>query len=184
MQRFKPGDAVYILPKFAHLYAGSSATVLSVKLDLHRPMFNAYMVVFPDGSNATVMEFQIIENLPHYKTIVAAVVSDGRPQNAATNWRGAGSGERIVFQTEQFDLDVKIQVDKTDASLIGQILERDTDRLLKKVPVELMKEGMPVAATSSDDAGVFKFERIPRGSLNILITMPSPFVRILASFTV
>src|SRR5207244_12207724 len=46
MERFKPGDAVFILPKFAHLYPRHSAVITAVKLDPFRPMFNEYAFQF------------------------------------------------------------------------------------------------------------------------------------------
>ena len=59
MQRFKVGDRVVLLPRFAHLYPGSSAVVIEVKLDDSRPVFNDYKIEFHDGSTANVFEFQI-----------------------------------------------------------------------------------------------------------------------------
>ena len=61
MQRFKVGDRVVLLPRFAHLYPVSSAVVVEVKLDAVRPVFNEYKIEFHDGSTANVFEFQIRE---------------------------------------------------------------------------------------------------------------------------
>jgi hypothetical protein len=183
MPRFKSGDPVYILPKFSHLYPGSSAIVRSATEDPHRPMFNTYVVEFGDGSTGTVFEFQIIDGPSGYQTIIAAVVFDSRRQPASKHARGV-SGEQIVLQTDRFDVDLKLQVGKQYVSVIGQILERGNTRLLKQLPVELMKEGMPVASTTCDDVGTFRFTDAPRGSLNLLITIAADSVRILAPFTV
>ena len=59
MQRFKIGDRVVLLPRFADLYPGNSAVVVEVKLDPFRPVFNEYKIEFHDGSTANVFEFQI-----------------------------------------------------------------------------------------------------------------------------
>jgi hypothetical protein len=61
MQRFKIGDRVVLLPRFAHLYPGNSAVVIEVKVDPFRPVFNEYEIQFHDGSIANVFEFQIRE---------------------------------------------------------------------------------------------------------------------------
>ena len=61
MQRYKIDDRVILLPRFAHLYPGSSAVVIEVKLDDVRPVFNEYKIEFHDGSTANVFEFQIRE---------------------------------------------------------------------------------------------------------------------------
>jgi hypothetical protein len=59
MQRFKAGDRVVLLPRYAHLYKADSAVVVEVKLDPYRAAFNEYKIEFPDGSTANVFEFQI-----------------------------------------------------------------------------------------------------------------------------
>ena len=184
MQRFKPGDAVFILPKFSHLYSGHSAIVRAVKLDPHRAIFNTYAVEFADASISSIFEFQIIDNPSNYNTIVAALAFDSRRQTAAAQARGASADERIILQTQQYDVDLKIRATKSRASVMGQILERGTTNLLKQVPVHLMKESTAISATASDNVGAFKFIDVPRGSLNILVIIPQNSVRILGSFTI
>jgi hypothetical protein len=184
MQRFKPGDAVYILPKFAHLYPAVSATVTGVHVDPFRSIFNEYTLEFPDGSSAKLFEFQLIEDLYIYTTVIASVAFDSRKQMATTHARGRTSGEQIVLQTPQFDIDMKIRIGMSRASLMGQILERGTTNLLKRLPVRLLKEGTPIGTTTTDDAGAFTFTDVSRGSLNILVAIPQRSVRILGSFSV
>jgi hypothetical protein len=184
MQRFNPGDAVFILPKFAHLYVSHSAIVVSVKTDRFRPMFNEYTVEFAGGSVANLFEFQLIEDLPNYKTLIADVLFDSRQQMATTKARGRTTGTQIIFQTEDFDIDLRIQVGRSRASLMGQVLERDTATPLKHVAVRLMKEGTPVSMTTSDSVGVFKFTDVPRGSLNILAIIPRHLMRVLGEFVI
>ena len=72
MQRFKQGDPVFILPKYAHLYPGLSAVVIGAVLDPFRPMFNEYTLQFADRSTEKIFEFQIIEGIPAYQTVVAS----------------------------------------------------------------------------------------------------------------
>jgi hypothetical protein len=61
VQRFKIGDSVLILPRYAHLYPSESGVVLAVIPDPFRPAFNEYTIEFPDGSTANLFEFQIRE---------------------------------------------------------------------------------------------------------------------------
>jgi hypothetical protein len=184
MQRFKPGDAIYILPKFAHLYPGSSATVLSARRDPHQALFNTYVVEFADRSSSAVFDFQIIDNLPEYKTLIATVALDSRQHTVATESRGKTSSEQILLQTGRFDLDINIRAGKSRASLMGQILETGTNNLLKQVAVRLIKQGTPISTTTSDAVGAFKFADFPRGSFNVLMVIPQYSVRILGEFTV
>ena len=184
MHRFSPGEAVFILPKFAHLYVSHSAVVVRGKTDRFRPMFNEYTVEFADGSAASLFEFQLIEDLPNYKTLIADLLFDSRQQMATTRARGRTTGAQIILQTEDFDIDLKIQIERSRASIMGQVLERDTENLLKHVAVRLMKEGNPVNMTTSDGVGVFKFTDVPLGSLIILVIIPRHLMRILGGFAI
>jgi len=185
MQRFKPNDAVFILPKYAHLYPGNSAVVTVVYPDPFRPMFNAYAVEFPDRSIDKVLEFQIIDGAPNYKTVIASLAFDSCYQTATVQTRGSHSGRQIILQTPEFDVDMRIHTTKSRASIMGQVLERDAKSVLKGVvEVRLMKEGMPITATMSDGVGVFGFDDVPRGSLNILFVLPQRFARVLGTVPV
>ena len=68
MQRFNAGEAVTVVARFVHLYPADSGTIVATKLDPFRDAFNEYTVRFPDGSQANLFEFQLIEagsqNLP------------------------------------------------------------------------------------------------------------------------
>jgi hypothetical protein len=61
MQRFKVGDRVAILHRFAHLHPQDSGSVVEVQLDPIRSIFNEYTVQFSDGSTANLFEFQLQE---------------------------------------------------------------------------------------------------------------------------
>ena len=184
MQRFKPNDAVFILPKYAHLYSGNSAVVKSVTPDPYRAMFNEYVLEFPDHSNAKLFEFQIIEDVPHYTTFVASILFDSRRQTTVTGVRGPTSPGQIILQTPGFHLDMRIRATKTTATIMGQVFERGAKDLLRDLEVCLMKEGIPITTTTSDSLGVFKFSQVPRGSLNTLVVIPQYSSRILGAFLI
>ena len=184
MQRFKPNDAVFVLPRYARLYPGHSAVVTAVTADPFRPMFNEYALEFPDGSSARLFEFQIIEDVPNYTTLIASLIFDSRVQMATTGARGYTSGRQIILQTSGFDLDMKIDTKKSRTSTIGQVLERGTRNLLKDLEVRLMKESMLITTAMSDNLGVFRFSDVPRGSLNILAVIPQHSSRILGAFSI
>ena len=185
MQRFKPNDAVFILPKYAHLYRGNSAIVTGVQINPFRPMFNSYAVEFPDRSTDRVLEFQIIDDDPKFKTVIASLAFDSSYETAAVQTRGSQSGRQIVLQTPGFDVDMRIHASKSRASIMGQVLERDVKSLVKDVvEVRLMKEGMPITTTMSDAVGVFGFDDVPRGPLNILVVLPQYLARVLGTLSV
>ncbi len=182
MQRFKPNDAIFVLPRFSHLYPSNAGVIVGAKQDPYRPIFNEYTVEFKDRSTATIFEFQIIEDLPNYQTLIARIDLDSWQQPAMAAIRGHAAGRQIVLQTPEFDVDMNINTTKARASIFGQVLERNTNTLLKNVKAQLIKDGMPISATTSDSLGVFKFSEISRGALNILITLPDHLTRILGAF--
>ena len=61
MERFKMGDPVLILPRFAHLYPGAFGVVIAFKRDPFRDLFNEYTLKFPDDTTTSVFEFQLVE---------------------------------------------------------------------------------------------------------------------------
>src|SRR5690242_2049693 len=185
MQRFKSDDRVLILPKFAHLYPAFSGIVRAVKLDSLRSVFNEYTVEFTYGKTANIFEFQLLEDLPSYVTLIANVAFDSSLQMAQTSARGQSAGAHIVLNVNEFDVDLKIRQSKTmEASILGQVLERGTSTLIEKLEVELMRESIPVMATRGDQNGVFKFNHVPIGPLNVLATMPQRLMRIFGAFAI
>src|SRR5437870_10993979 len=181
MQRYKPGDPVLILPKFAHLYPASAAVIVNARVNRFRPTLNEYTIEFADHSTATVLEFQIIDNGSSFTTSVARLIFDSRQQPAATQTRGPGPGFQVILQTPQFDLDMTIRTTKTRAAIIGQVLERSTKTLLKNFDVTLMKDGTPIAPTKADVAGIFNFKDVARGEINVLVLIPQSSARILGT---
>jgi len=183
MQRFKPSDAVFILPRYAHLYPANSAVVVGITADPFRPMFNEYALEFADHSIAKLFEFQIIEDAPNYKTFIASLVFDSQDGIPTPEVGSLGSSRQIILQTPGFHVDMRIRTTKSRASTMGQVLERDTKNLLKDLEVRLMREGMPITTAISDSVGVFKFSDVPRGSLNILVVIPQCLSRILGALS-
>ena len=184
MQRFRPDDRVFILPKYAHLYPENFAVVVGVTADPFRPMFNEYRIQFADHFEANIFEFQVIEDLANYKTSVASIVFASHQETRSADSRAPVGGRQIILQTPAFHLEMGIYKSKSLASILGRTLKRDTNEVLKDIDVRLMKEAMPVAAVVSDTVGVFRFRHVPHGSLNILVTIHQFFHRILGAFSV
>jgi hypothetical protein len=184
MERFKTGDAVFIIPKFAHLYVDVAGVVVDVKADQFRQMFNEYTVEFTDRSTATLFEFQILEAAPNLTTIAADCIFDSEHDEPQGNTRGDWVGRRVLLETPTFHIDLKIQEgDTRGPSIMGQVLERSTNSQLSGLEVRLMREAVPVDAAISDSFGVFEFKNVPEGSLNILVVIPRHSARIFGSFS-
>src|SRR5437870_10347801 len=110
MQRFKIGDAVLILPKFAHLYPGNTGVIVGIETDRFRQIYNEYTIEFPNGTRAGLFEFQILEDNPNYKTLPATLVFDSGRQPLPAKMRGQISGRQFVLRTSVIDIDMKIQI--------------------------------------------------------------------------
>jgi hypothetical protein len=184
MPRFKPNDAVFILPRYAHLYPDHSAVVTSVTADPFRAAFNEYALEFADGSSAHLFEFQIIEDVLNYRTFIASLAFDSRENPVTTVTRGLPSGRQIILRTPGFDLDVRIHTTKSRATIMGQVLETGTKSLLKDLEVHLMRQSMFTTTVISDSLGTFKFSDVPHGLFNILVVIPQYLSRILGEFSI
>jgi hypothetical protein len=184
MLRFKPNDAVFILPRYAHLYPGHSAVITGVTADPFSQVFNEYALEFPDGSSAKLLEFQIIEDVLNCTTFIASLVFDNREHPGTMVTRGLPSGRQIILQTPGFDLDMRIHTTKSRATVMGQVLERGAKSLLKDLEVRLMKESMPIRTVISDSVGAFKFSDVRYGPFNILVAIPQHRSRILGAFSI
>jgi hypothetical protein len=184
MQRFKKGDRVLILPKFAHLYPASAAVVVGFRRDPFRTMFNDYTIQFSNGSTASLFEFQIIDDLPAYTTLIAVLAFDSNRQAEQLETPESKIHRQVLLQTPPFDLAIKIQTMKSHASIIGQVVDRSTSRVLKPVEVSLMNEGSPIDKIVSDNMGLFKFNSVPRGPANILAVLPKHLARILGEISI
>ena len=184
MPRFGAGDAIYILPQYAHLHPANTAEVIRVVPDTYHPMFNEYVVEFADGSQATVMEFQIIEDVPGYNTDIARLVLSSQHQPLTAHVRGVTAIGQIILRTPGYDIDMTIQVTKLHTSIMGQVLERATTNLLKDLEVRLMKDSKLITTTGSDSVGIFKFRDVPSGPLNIVVVIPQTTRRIFGAFSI
>ncbi len=184
MSLFKPKDSVFILPRYAHLYPGHSAVVTGVTADPFRPMFNEYALEFSDRSRAGLFEFQIIEDVLDYTTLIASLVFDSREHAPAHRARGLSSDRHIILQAPGFDLDMTFHATTSSVSTMGQVLERGTKNLLKNLDVRLMKDSLQIATTVSDSLGIFKFSNLSWGALNILVAVPQYSLRILGGFCI
>jgi len=184
MKRFKPGDAVLIIPKFVHLYTAPRAVIIDVKENRFRPMFNEYTVEFADHSTAKLLEFQIIEDVPGCETLIADLAFDSGPEAGIIQSSGEPSSRRIILQTRAFQIDMRISTIKSRGTVTGQIQERSTKNSIEDVEVTLLRDAVFISSVTSPRLGVFEFIDLPFGSLNILATLPQHFYRIWGSFSV
>ena len=180
MQRFKIGDMVLILPKFAHLYAGPTGIVTAFTSDPLRSMFNEYLIECSDGSVANLLEFQLLEYDPSYQTLIGSIVFDSYELPAATRVAGQQNDRFLRFTAPPIDIDMKIRpAGPTKASIIGQISEGT--HLFNDAEVSMLKESITLETTITDRFGVFRFDSLVRGMWNIHVLLKTNFQRVLGA---
>ncbi|HLH32127.1 MAG TPA: hypothetical protein VKY31_13065 [Terriglobia bacterium] len=185
MQRFKPGDRLFILPKFAHLYPHNTGIVRSVSADPFRAAFNSYSLEFSDNSIANAFEFQVIQEPPNTTTRIADVVFDSRTHMAQTRARGRSNNPQIVLHTDRFDIDITIKSGTSGSpEIMGQVLENGTGRFVAPLEIQLLRDAILLARTMSEVSGVFRFINVPAGPLNILVLIPQHLLQILGTFSI
>jgi hypothetical protein len=183
MQRFKTGDRILILPKFAHLYPGTYGVIVAVMPDPYRPVFTEYTVLFGDGSRTDLFEFQLLEDLPGQRLLIADITFDSSKQ-AGLPTAGPAAEQQITLQAGTIEIDIKIHRDQLDRSLLGQISERHTNRFIAGVDVSLMKLSAPIITGKTDNLGQFTFGHLFPGKFNIHVLIPSDSLRIFGTIVV
>ena len=184
MQRFRIGDRILILPRFAHLYPGNAGEVVGVQIDPRRAILNEYTVKFPDGSTANLFEFQIQRDVSQYQSAQAIVGFDSSQQMPAIAARGAAPDRHLLLQTSEVDIDMKIYWIKSRASIIGQVLERATARLVTDAEVTITNRRLPGGATITDNQGTFMFTGLTGGPVEIEILIHPKALKISGSLTI
>jgi len=184
MQRFNVGDPVLVLPRFSDLFPTNTGVVTGINADPFRSIFNEYTLKLDDGGTANVFEFQLIEDGLKYRTFVAALIFDSDVDSGTNQMRGPAADRRVIFQTPSMDIDMKFKRDQSHASIIGQILERGSPRLVAQAEVSLLKDNVVLYAATADKTGTFSFPFVPRGPLNVQILIRSSEWRILGMFSV
>jgi hypothetical protein len=182
--RFKLGDAVLVLPRFAHLFSKGAGVIAAVKPDPFRPMFNEYTLKLDDETIANVFEFQLIEDESTYQTFIASLIFDSEWHSEAGLRGGPSTDRHVVFQTASMDIEMKINCDHIQASIIGQILERSSPRLAAQAEISLLRDNVVLTTAITDSAGIFRFRSVPRGPLNAQILIRANLWRILGLFSV
>jgi hypothetical protein len=77
---------------------------------------------------------------------------------------------------------MKVEASQHEASIIGQILERESTNFVSRAVVTLMRDNIPITSTTSDATGTFRFAAIGRGALNIQVVIRADSSRILGAF--
>ncbi|HYR43972.1 MAG TPA: carboxypeptidase-like regulatory domain-containing protein [Terriglobia bacterium] len=184
MQRFNIGDRIVLLSRFAHLYPSGAGEIVGVQIDPRRAILNEYTVQFPDGSIASLFEFQIQRDVSQYQTAQALVAFDSTRQTPFVPVRGSAPDRHLLLQTPAVDIDMKIYWIKSRASIIGQILERTTANVVVDAEVTLTNRSLPTGAAITDSQGTFMFTGLNPGPLDIDILIHPKALKISGSLTI
>jgi hypothetical protein len=185
MPRFSVGDKVLLLDKFARSYSGHVGTVVKVKVDMLRTLFDEYTLEFSDQSTGTFFDFQIIEDSSKYRdTTVAVVTFDSNHQKPSMPLRGSAAARQILLQTDDADIHLRISSTAVGTMLFGQILGKDPDQFPPEMEVRLLQDTRPIDVATTNSLGEFRFGNVPHGALNLEILLRANLSRIVGTFTI
>lgn len=182
MPRFNVGDRVLIVRKFSQSYPGNAGVVVGIRQDAIRSILDEYTIEFSDGTKDDFFAFQLLEDGSGYPTIAAALALD-TPGGIASKHRQVAT-RQVILRTQHIDIDLRLRDYMTNVYIVGQILERGTDRFLSGVQVSLIRDGAPIDSTTTTGFGEFRFNKVPKGSLNIEVLLREASSRILGDFSI
>jgi hypothetical protein len=102
----------------------------------------------------------------------ARLVFDSLLQPAMAGVRGAASDRQLLFETDEFYIDLRLEAarDAARARLVGQILNRGNDERAAGGTLVYLHEGrVPVASTTTNHFGEFQLEFETGSGLSIRI---------------
>jgi hypothetical protein len=179
MSRFNIGDNVSVLPQYGRLYPTGRGVVLSVKPDrMGRSIFDEYLVEFYPNYRKVVFDFRLADDRPNLRTTQAKAASKDNPDRV----RGSTS-QHIVMQTRDLDVHLKSIEHQGNISLLGQILEKKSERLLSGVEVRLLRDNAAIGSETTNDAGEFRFSGVLPGLLALEILLRPNLTRVVGTFT-
>jgi len=118
------------------------------------------------------------ENRPLLREIFALIVFDSFTEPAqagarATLWMDSQLvSRRVLLQTDDFDIHVRISKVEDHRDLFGQILPRGSGGFVKDASVHLQREQERIGTTGTNTLGEFLFSNIPEGLLTLQIDLP------------
>jgi len=183
MPHFKPGDAVLLLGKYIKLYPGIRGVVLDVKQDPSRPIFNEYTIEFAGGSKGSVLQFQLVEDASLWPTVAARVVTDSVRGPVVNNVRGTIHTREIVMQAGQLDLHIELIEAGQRRALLGQVLEKNTNRFAD-AEIRLIENFIPIQVATANLLGEFEFPSVLEGSMTLEVLLRASHTRILAEIQI
>src|SRR5437764_754895 len=144
MARFKLGDRILLLEKYARLYPATGGIVRSLNPNKTRELFDEYLVEFPTGTSKSVHAFQIVEDASAWRTLAATITGDASNEAGTGGAHTQRHARRMIVAAGQFELDVKMEWQNGRSLLLGQF--RDKTRIECRPPSEarLKKEGLPI----------------------------------------
>ncbi len=112
--------------------------------------------------------------------ILAKLLFDNSLQLSAMPVRGGASApRRMLFTTQEVDIDLKITPERGDNHLFGQILSSDKDNEAAEAFVSLKSEsGEILRGAETDSHGQFTFGQIPPGTYDLVFDLENQEVAI------
>jgi hypothetical protein len=122
----------------------------------------------PDDSvRVAKSQFTALATLGNFQV---RLVFDSLLQPANAGVRGAPSARQLLFETDEFSIDLRLDPQPAGVSLIGQILDRTgAKQPVPELPIHLQQGRLQLNTTNTNPSGEFHFEFEPASGLYIFI---------------
>jgi hypothetical protein len=185
MPRFRVGDHVILIERYAGLYPSGHGVVVQHVPDSLRAMFDEFVVEFEPGSQAAVLDFQLGSDISRLPVSKAVVALDTYADEVPAQTRGIQRSNRILlFKAETLDIHIEVVETGEITTLLGQVLEKRSIRFLPDVEIRLVKTEATIDVQDSNALGEFRFPSVPKGPLVIEILLRAQRQRIVGEFLV
>jgi hypothetical protein len=120
-----------------------------------------------DSVRVAKSQFTALATLGNFQV---RLVFDSLLQPANAGVRGAPSARQLLFETDEFSIDLRLDPQPAGVSLIGQILDRaGAKQPVSELPIHLQQGRLQLNSTNTNPSGEFHFEFEPASGLYISI---------------
>lgn len=120
-----------------------------------------------DSVRIAKLQFTALATLGNFQV---RLVFDSLLQLANAGVRGAASARQLLFETDEFSIDLRLDPQPAGISLIGQILDRTgAKQPVPDLPIHLQQGRLQLNTTNTNPSGEFHFEFKPASGLYISI---------------
>lgn len=114
-----------------------------------------------------------LQSRPRFWPVKAKAVFNGFLQSAIAGIRGASPEpvRQFILRDEEFDIHIKISGHEDCRCIHGQLLPRDGKEFPPPARCHLLRNGVRIQSTGTDETGEFQFDEVPEGGLYLQVDL-------------